>query len=335
MLKFIEMKLLLNLKLKTWGIPKTEKVFTISGNTNYYTDFTIEKGKSYTYSMIAVDKAGNESKRSNRIIIKTNERNDGKQNEDKAENVSFSSGTLNWSGSFGGISATGFNIFSWVNGVAGWTFNGVTSVVGSLSSSVVGLMPGLSHIFVVIPVDNNGNALAVGLPISVISIDKKSIKTKDLTLYQGQSWKREDSFVSATDENGKAVPWSDGRIDTNGATVDTNKPGVYELKYTFKGKAGNIDSKCKVTVKENKSTIVIKYVQYSWWEFPNGFELSKSISITGEIGETYKTTAAFIPGYRVEKTSDNTNGVFSDEPQTVTYAYANLGYDILDFAKLG
>ncbi|WP_375269716.1 bacterial Ig-like domain-containing protein [Enterococcus sp. DIV0212c] len=90
--------------------------------------------------------------------------------------------------------------------------------------------------------------------------DKSSIKTKDITIYQGQSWKREDSFVSATDEVGKSVPFSDGRVDTNGATIDTNKPGVYELKYTFKGNR-NVDSKCKVTVKEDKTKAKLKPVE--------------------------------------------------------------------------
>ncbi|ENI8458091.1 bacterial Ig-like domain-containing protein [Listeria monocytogenes] len=84
----------------------------------------------------------------------------------------------------------------------------------------------------------------------VVKEDKTSIKTKDLTLSKGQSWKREDNFVSATDEEGKLVPWSDSRITANGATVDTTKPGTYEFTYTFKGKFGNVDSKCKVVVKE-------------------------------------------------------------------------------------
>ncbi|TYV75313.1 DUF5011 domain-containing protein [Listeria monocytogenes] len=84
----------------------------------------------------------------------------------------------------------------------------------------------------------------------VVKEDKTSIKTKDLTLSKGQSWKREDNFVSATDEDGKSVPWSDSRITANGATVDTTKPGTYEFTYTFKGKFGNVDSKCKVVVKE-------------------------------------------------------------------------------------
>jgi len=93
-----------------------------------------------------------------------------------------------------------------------------------------------------------------------LPVDSSSIKTKDITLYQGQSWKPEDNFVSATDEDGNAVPWSDGRVDSNGASVDTSKPGVYNLTYTFKGKFKNSESTFKVTVKEDKTTLELQDV---------------------------------------------------------------------------
>ncbi|WP_338350814.1 bacterial Ig-like domain-containing protein, partial [Enterococcus faecalis] len=85
--------------------------------------------------------------------------------------------------------------------------------------------------------------------------DKSSIKTKDSTLYVGQKWDPKDNFVSATDEDGRNIPWEDSRITKNGASIDTSKPGTYKITYTYKGKAKNIDSSFTVTVKEEPFTI--------------------------------------------------------------------------------
>ncbi|HHD1574541.1 TPA: bacterial Ig-like domain-containing protein [Enterococcus faecium] len=125
---------------------------------------------------------------------------------------------------------------------------------------MVDLTSGPSHQFVVVPVDSNGNPLASGLQISVDAVDKSSIKTKDSTLYVGQKWNKEDNFVSATDEDGNSVPYSDNRITTNGSSIDTSKPGVYEVKYSYKGAAKISDSTFKVTVKEDKTTLELQDV---------------------------------------------------------------------------
>src|SRR5699024_10225384 len=85
------------------------------------------------------------------------------------------------------------------------------------------------------------------------------IKTKDCTLYVGETWNAEDNFVSATDENGENVPWGDSRIDINGSEVDNMTPGITELKYSFKGKGKTIDSSFKVTVKERIASMIQEY----------------------------------------------------------------------------
>lgn len=82
--------------------------------------------------------------------------------------------------------------------------------------------------------------------------DKSSIRTKNSELDVGQSWSRSDNFVGATDEAGKSIPWEDSRITSNSANVDTSKPGVYNLKYSFKGTVKTSDSSFTVTVKEKK-----------------------------------------------------------------------------------
>lgn len=95
-----------------------------------------------------------------------------------------------------------------------------------------------------------------------VKADKSSITTKDIIIYTGQNWTRKDNFVSATDEDGKDVLWSDGRIDTNGAEVDTNAPNEYTFKYTFKGKVKNTDSSPKVTVKKDQTSISADSITY-------------------------------------------------------------------------
>ncbi|WP_179133772.1 bacterial Ig-like domain-containing protein, partial [Enterococcus faecalis] len=98
--------------------------------------------------------------------------------------------------------------------------------------------------------------------------DKSSLKTKDSTLYVGQKWNPEDNFVSATDEEGKEIPWEDSRITKNGASIDTSKAGVHKIKYTYKGKVKDVDSEFTVTVKEDKSSLKTKdsmlYVGQKW-----------------------------------------------------------------------
>ncbi|MRJ31075.1 hypothetical protein FDP48_14265, partial [Enterococcus faecalis] len=68
----------------------------------------------------------------------------------------------------------------------------------------------------------NGSTIYNGVTVSVKE-NKTNIKTKDSTLYVGQKWNPEDNFVSATDEEGKEIPWEDSRITKNGASIDTSK----------------------------------------------------------------------------------------------------------------
>ncbi|EKZ0165062.1 bacterial Ig-like domain-containing protein, partial [Enterococcus faecalis] len=186
--------------LNFYILPKSEIIYELPKNSRYYNDATIMAGKQYTYSMTAVDEAGNESERSNEVVVRTKKEDDKKENEEKAEDTTSSETRLNWKGSFEGISASSFSIFSWVFKAGSWTFSGVTSVSGTVTSSIVALIPGMSHQFLILPLDNEGDPLSDGLKISIDSTDQSSIQTKDSTLYVGQKWNPEDNFVSATDE---------------------------------------------------------------------------------------------------------------------------------------
>lgn len=90
----------------------------------------------------------------------------------------------------------------------------------------------------------------------IVKEDKSSIQTKNTTLQVGQIWHKESNFVDATDEDGTPVPWSDSRISSNGASVDTSKSGVTKLRYTYKGKVKNTESEFTVTVEDPLKLIV-------------------------------------------------------------------------------
>lgn len=105
---------------------------------------------------------------------------------------------------------------------------------------------------------NNDNFTGSAEAIVTVLEDKSTIKTVNSEIYIGQTWDKQSNFASATDEDGINVSWGDSRITDNGATVDTNKVGVYPLKYTYKGKIKSSDSSFSVTVKEDKSSISTK-----------------------------------------------------------------------------
>ncbi|MFG5485762.1 bacterial Ig-like domain-containing protein [Enterococcus faecalis] len=105
--------------------------------------------------------------------------------------------------------------------------------------------------------------------VTVTVEDKSSIKTKNSTRYIGQAWGQIDNFVSATDEEGKNVPFQDSRIRMDGATaVDLSKPGVYKVTYIFDGKFKQVKSESTVTVLEDQTKAELKdtelYASQKW-----------------------------------------------------------------------
>ncbi|WP_080487594.1 bacterial Ig-like domain-containing protein [Enterococcus faecalis] len=84
------------------------------------------------------------------------------------------------------------------------------------------------------------------------------LETKNSTLYQGEIWNPQDNFVKAYDEDAKPVYWSDDRINTNDASIDSNRPGVYHQTYTLKGQNKEVSSSFTVTVKEDQTKVKLK-----------------------------------------------------------------------------
>lgn len=85
---------------------------------------------------------------------------------------------------------------------------------------------------------------------------KAAIKTKDTTIYRVHNWDPKENFVSATDEEKNPVSFDDPRISYE-HNIDTNKPGVYKVTYTYKGKTDKVDKDATVTVVDDLS---FKYV---------------------------------------------------------------------------
>ncbi|KEY63455.1 MucBP domain-containing protein [Lactococcus cremoris] len=64
------------------------------------------------------------------------------------------------------------------------------------------------------------------------------------------------------------------------------------------------------------ATVTVKYVD------TNGFPISDSISLSGNIDQEYTTEQKNIAGYTFKEVQGNINGKFTTEPQTVTYVYS-------------
>ncbi|MGX7149882.1 bacterial Ig-like domain-containing protein [Enterococcus ureasiticus] len=83
--------------------------------------------------------------------------------------------------------------------------------------------------------------------VSVVA-NQETLAVKDSTLYVGDAWQASDNFVSATDENGKTIPFEE---ITSSGTADTTKPGSYNVTYHY----GNQTEVAKITVLPNQTTV--------------------------------------------------------------------------------
>ncbi|MFT8571106.1 MAG: bacterial Ig-like domain-containing protein, partial [Leuconostoc pseudomesenteroides] len=88
--------------------------------------------------------------------------------------------------------------------------------------------------------------------------NKAEINAKDTTLVAGPNtkWTAEDNFVSATDQTGKDVSFTNIAVE---GSVDTNKAGQYAITYKFTDVDGTVVSKTiRVTVENSKLKVETK-----------------------------------------------------------------------------
>lgn len=126
---------------------------------------------------------------------------------------------------------------------------------------------------------------------NVIVKAKMSIQTQDTTVYIGHRWSPKDNFVSATDENGDPVSWWNWNISTHSAYVDTSKPGVTHLTYTYYGAVSTVSSNFTVTVVNSAPSLQVPSA-YCFGSYKLGdsnpllfWEKSSKISVTS-LGDT-------------------------------------------------
>jgi len=100
--------------------------------------------------------------------------------------------------------------------------------------------------------DDSGKTASQTATVTVVA-SKAGIDAKDSTLTAGPStkWNASDNFVSATDQDGKAVDFKNIKVD---GTVDTTKAGAYKVTYSYTDASGNVVSKAvTVTVKASNT----------------------------------------------------------------------------------
>ncbi|KAF1296729.1 hypothetical protein BAU15_08770 [Enterococcus sp. JM4C] len=148
--------------------------------------------------------------------------------------------------------------------------------------------------------------------------DKQTAVTvHDSTIYVGDEWTAADNFDSAIDKDGNRIT-DISKITVDDSKKDTSKAGTFEVTYTLDG----VTATATITVKEKlvapveQAEVVVHYVD------ENGKEISKSISIKGQIGDSYKTSAKEIAGYVLVKEPKNKTGKFTKDNQKIVYVYA-------------
>ncbi|KAF1299215.1 hypothetical protein BAU15_00795 [Enterococcus sp. JM4C] len=93
--------------------------------------------------------------------------------------------------------------------------------------------------------------------------DQSEIRVEDLSIYEGESWTPEDSFLLAKDKDGNPVRFSDITVDAS--QVDTNTPGEYKVNFSYEG----MTSTAILTVKEDQTAVNVHdydmYVGDTWY----------------------------------------------------------------------
>lgn len=139
----------------------------LNGDAVSFHDRDLQANQTYTYFMVALDAAGNQSVQSDPLVITTNEDDDHKnENEDRIRGGDSNYVEIDLSGIGAGLGAAGFSIFGFASTLAGWIGGLFKTLFGSITA-LLGLLGGLFHNFIVVPVDKDGNLLDDGTLITV------------------------------------------------------------------------------------------------------------------------------------------------------------------------
>ena len=168
--------------------------------------------------------------------------------------------------------------------------------------------------------------------------EKGTINAHDSEIDKGAKFDAQDNFDSATNANGAKVDWDQIKV-TGADQVDTNKPGDYQVTYSFTDSNGHLISKT-VTVTVNDSDDVNNGDGNATQ--PNGgkpFKVYAKTSINEYSSDTFtakgkkKHYAAknrvYAPIFTVKKVVTNKNGrdrYLLDNGRYITANTANVNY---------
>lgn len=83
------------------------------------------------------------------------------------------------------------------------------------------------------------------------------LEVKDSTIHVGDRWNPEDNFVSAYDEYGSPIDFSEIKVE--GANFSTDRPGIHEVSYMYQNRLGaGLVSGATVTVLADQTSIEVK-----------------------------------------------------------------------------
>ena len=114
----------------------------------------------------------------------------------------------------------------------------------------------------------DGNTSFSGTYTQPYILSKATITAHNSTIYAGDNWNPIDNFDSALDHEGNPLDFS--KIAVSG-TVDTSRPGVYSVVYSYDG----LEEKVEVTVEEKPSTSEPSKGEVTPEEKPSASEASK------------------------------------------------------------
>ncbi|MEI3337463.1 MAG: TIM-barrel domain-containing protein [Clostridium sp.] len=168
--------------------------------------------------------------------------------------------------------------------------------------------------------DNNGGR-NYSFGAGVKTFDKGTIK--DGTPYQAV---KGTVIVKYVDEDGNEILTSTTKTGNVGDSYKTTAKTIsgYTLKTTPSNATGKFtESTITVTYVYSKTepslgTVIVEYAD------ENGNEIATSTTKTGEVGESYTTTAKTISGYELVLTPTNANGTYKNGTITVTYKYKKV-----------
>ena len=158
-------------------------------------------------------------------------------------------------------------------------------------------------------------------------------------VYTKEPVKGADVVVRYVDEEGNAIAPAETLTGNVGEQYTSEAKTItgYILKEVPENATGTFtDQPQKVTYVYAKepvkgANVVVHYVD------EEGVAIAPAETLTGNVGEQYKSEAKPFTGYILKEVPENATGTFTDQPQKVTYVYEKekqLGRVIIDFSKV-